>query len=76
MLRHFPWWKRTAESTQRVKWPRTIASQMYDASRRPSACSEKAQAERDGDLRDQRDVERAARVPRPCSPPVYTSARR
>ena len=31
MLRHLPWRKRSTVNTQRVKWPRTIASQMSPA---------------------------------------------
>ena len=62
MCRHLPWRKRITLSTQRVKWPSTIAIQMSAALQRPHRLDERAQADRNRDLRGESDVERAARV--------------
>ena len=65
---HFPWWKRAADSTQRVKWPSTIASQIQWRCELAGGLQVEAEAERHADLRDQRDEERAARVAGPLQP--------
>ena len=54
MFCHFRWWKRAAERTQRVKWPRTIASQM------PDACEPARRLEVEADARAARRSARRA----------------
>ena len=62
MPRHLPCLNRTTLSVARVTWPSTMAVQMSAGLQAAHRLEQRAQPERDDDLRHDRDVERTARV--------------